>query len=180
VSNARLAVLMLLAAETMLFVGLLGAYVVFRVASASWPPPGLPRLPLAVTWLNTVVLLASAWTMWRALAAVRADDQRVLRRGLTLTAALGSAFLAVQGSEWVRLVAHGLTLSAGTYGATFYTLIGLHGAHVLAAVVWLLAVLVAARAHRFTARRHVAVELCTIYWTYVVGLWVVLFVVVYL
>jgi len=39
VSNARLALLMLIAAETMFFSGLIGAFIVFRVASPEWPPP---------------------------------------------------------------------------------------------------------------------------------------------
>jgi cytochrome c oxidase subunit 3 len=180
VSNARLAVIMLLAAEAMLFMGLIGAYLVFRMGSAAWPPPDQPRLPLAVTWTNTVVLLVSAYTMQGALRAARAGAERGLVRRLVWTALLGLVFLGVQGSEWVRLVQHGLTLASGTYGATFYTLVGLHGAHVLAAVVWLLAVLAGAGARRFSARRHAAVDLCAIYWNFVVGLWVVLFTLVYL
>ncbi len=93
---------------------------------------------------------------------------------------LGTLFLAVQGSEWVRLVRHGLTLSAGMYGATFYTLIGCHGLHVLAAVVWLLVVLARAQRSRFAGAIRVPLELCAIYWFYVVALWAGLFPLVYL
>jgi cytochrome c oxidase subunit 3 len=71
-------------------------------------------------------------------------------------------------------------LSSGTYGATFYTLIGLHGAHVFGAVLWLLVVLAGARAHRFSATRHVALTLCGMYWYFVVALWPLLFSLVYL
>jgi heme/copper-type cytochrome/quinol oxidase subunit 3 len=172
--------LMFLAFETMFFGGLVGAFLVFRLASPSWPPPGEPYLPIAVTWVNTGVLLWSGLTMRRAHRAIREGSRARLIRGLGLTAILGTVFLAVQGSEWVRLVRFGLTLRSGTYGATFYTLIGCHGLHVLGAVVWLLLVLLLAGRGRFSAERHVAVQLCTIYWMFVVGLWLVLFPLVYL
>ena len=180
VSNPVLGMLMFLAFEAMFFAGLLGAFLVFRLASTSWPPPGEPYLPIGVTWMNSGILVASACTMRRAQRAIRDGSQAGLVHGLGLTALLGTVFLAVQGSEWVRLVHYGLTLQSGTYGATFYTLIGCHGLHVLAAVVWLAAVLALATRGRFSPERHVGVQLCTMYWMFVVGLWLVLFPAVYL
>jgi cytochrome c oxidase subunit 3 len=172
--------LMFLAFETMFFAGLLGAFLVFRLASTSWPPPGEPYLPIGVTWVNTGVLVASAWTVRQAHRAIQSGSHAGLIHGVGTTALLGAIFLAVQGGEWVRLVRHGLTLQSGTYGATFYTLIGCHGVHVLAAVLWLAAVLFLAMRGRFSAERHVGVQLCTMYWWFVVGLWLVLFPSVYL
>jgi cytochrome c oxidase subunit III len=179
VSNARVAVVALLVAETMLFSGLIGAYLVFRVGTLTWPPPNLPRLPLVVTWINTLVLVASGVTMVGAVRAARRDDQHALRRGLAITALLGVTFLAVQGSEWARLIQHGLTISAGMYGATFYTLIGTHAAHVVGAVVWLGIVLWWAMRGHLTQGRDGAVEACAIYWVFVCVLWLVLFALVY-
>ena len=179
ISNSHLAVLILLAAEAMLFAGFIGAFLVFKVGAPFWPPPGLPRLPLEVTWVNTFVLLASAVTMHQAVRAIRRNRPQRLRLWLGVTALLGTTFLLVQGSEWVRLVAHGLHLSTGTYGATFYTLIGLHGFHVLCAVIWLLGVYVAAMMGRFNAFRHSPVEICAIYWYFVCAVWPVLFFLVY-
>jgi cytochrome c oxidase subunit III len=85
--------------------------------------------------------------------------------------------LLVQGYEWVRLIHYGLTLSSGVYGATFYTLIGCHGAHVLGAVIWLGVVL--ARVRSGIAGRE-SVQLAGVYWTFVVALWPALYVLVYL
>jgi heme/copper-type cytochrome/quinol oxidase subunit 3 len=179
ISNARLAMVMLLVGEVMFFAGLIGAYLVFRVGSTAWPPPTLPRLPLAVTWINTGVLLASGVTMIRARRAATRDDQPALRRGVAVTAFLGLVFLAVQGSEWVRLIHHGLTLSSGMYGATFYALIGTHAAHVVGAVLWLGVVWIWARQGHFTDGNDAAVDACAIYWLFVCALWVVLFAMVY-
>ena len=180
VSNAVLGMLMFLAFEAMFFAGLLGAFLVFRLASTNWPPPGEPYLPIGVTWINTGILVGSVYTMRRAHRAIRAGNQAGLVHGLGLTALLGATFLAVQGSEWIRLVHYGLTLRSGTYGATFYTLIGCHGVHVLAAVLWLAAVLCLATRGRFSPERHIGVQLCKMYWMFVVGLWLVLFPSVYL
>ena len=179
-NNARLGLLILLGAETMFFAGLLGAFLVYRVANETWPPMSMPRLPVEVTGLNTLILLYSASTMWRANRAIRLGQQQQLRRMLLYTAVLGLVFLTVQGYEWTKLISYGLTLSSGVYGATFYVLIGCHGLHVLGAVVWLGWVWLRATQQRYTATRRTGVVLCGMYWMYVVGLWPVLYWLVYL
>ncbi len=149
ISNARLGMVIFLAFESMFFAALIAAYLVFRVRTTIWPPSDLPQLPLAVTWMNTGVLFASVFTMRLARAAHRAGRRDELARTLLATGLLGTVFLAVQGSEWIRLVGHGLTLSR-------------------------------AQRHRFAAPVRVPLELCSMYWFYVVGLWAVLFPLVYL
>jgi len=179
-SNARLGMLIFLGAETMFFAGLVGAFLVYRTANATWPPMAMPRLPVEVTGVNTLILLYSAATMWLASRAIRLGQQQQLARMLLRTAVLGVVFLIVQGYEWLKLIGYGLTLSSGVYGATFYTLIGCHGLHVLGAVVWLLAVWRRATRQRYTATRRTGVVLWSMYWTYVVGLWPLLYWLVYL
>lgn len=182
ISNARLAVLVLLGAEIMFFAGLIGTFLVFRLGSTTWPPPSQVdvRLPIGVTGLNTVVLLLSGFTMFKALRAIRQGRQKTLRNMLFVTGLLGVIFLVVQGYEWVRLVHHGFTLSSGVYGSIFYVLIGCHALHVLVAVFWLLAVFIRAVTGRFSVNHQVGVEVCTIYWAFVVLLWPFLYILVYL
>jgi cytochrome c oxidase subunit 3 len=179
-SNAWLAVLVFLGAEAMFFAGLIGAYLVFRVGSPIWPPPFQPRLPIDVTGVNTVILLASAVTMRLGIRAVSAGNVRKMIRLLGLTASLGAAFLAIQGYEWFRLIQFGLTVSSSVYGGLFYILIGFHGLHVVGALIWLLVVFALAKQGRFTKDRHVDVQTCGMYWTFVVGLWPLLYGLVYL
>jgi cytochrome c oxidase subunit 3 len=180
ISNGRLAVLMLIASESMLFSGLIGSFLVFKLGAPFWPPPALPRLPLTLTWINTFVLLSSAVTMAMAEHAIRKVRGRrhVFLIGVTL--ALGATFLAVQGTEWVRLIAHGLRISSGTYGATFYTLIGCHGLHVIGAVLWLAWIFYGAAKGRYHSRNRAALEACAIYWYFVCAIWPLLFGLVYL
>lgn len=180
IGNVRLGMIMFLGAETMFFAGLVGSFLVFRLANETWPPPTFPRLPIVVTGFNTMLLLYSGLTMWLAQQAIRSGMQRRGVRLLLATALLGIIFLALQSYEWVQLIRFGLTLSSGVYGATFYTLIGCHGLHVFGAVIWLLAVLLRAMRGRYSPTRYVGAAVCGMYWYYVVALWPILYLLVYL
>lgn len=181
-SNARLGILVLLGAEIMLFSGLIGAFLVFRIGNVTWPPPshiGI-ELPRVVTGINTVLLLLSGYTMFQGWRAIQKDRVKQLCNWLLITGVLGLLFLGVQGSEWVQLIRSGLTLQSGVYGGIFYVLIGCHAVHVLSAVIWLFIVFGMAMAGRFSANRYTSVDTCTIYWIFVVALWPILYVLVYL
>lgn len=180
IHNARLGLIMFLAAETMFFAGLIGSFLLFRVSNQVWPPPMFPKLPVLVTLVNTLFLLYSAVTMWQARRAMSQGLQARSVMFLGYTTALGVLFLGIQGYEWAKLIGVGLTLSSGVYGATFYILIGTHGLHVLGAVTWLAVVLVRARKGYYRPGQDVGLAVCGMYWYYVVGLWPVLYWLVYL
>jgi heme/copper-type cytochrome/quinol oxidase subunit 3 len=180
VGNAYLAMMLFIGADVMFFAGLIGAFVVFRFGAGDWPPLNQPRLPVEVTGVNTVILLASGYTMLRTWLRLRNWNRQHILNGLTVTATLGAIFLFVQGNEWVKLLGYGLTLSSGVYGAIFYTLIGCHALHVLGAVTWLTVVLIKLKKGSFSAKRHVGIKLAGMYWFLVVGLWPILYALVYL
>ncbi len=180
ISNARLGLMMFIGAEVMFFAGLIGAFLVLRLSSEVWPPPSQPRLPVWITGFNTVVLLCSGLAVHRASLAARLRDPLRLSGWLLATAVLGALFLCIQGYEWVRLIGFGLTMRSGLYGSTFYALIGLHGLHVLGALVWVAVVWSLARKGRYASDRAADVELCAMYWLFVVALWPVLYGLVYL
>lgn len=177
--NPVLGVLIFLAAEVMLFAGLISAFLVLRANADLWPPANQPRLPVGITAWNTLILLCSGFTMLRAYGSAAQSQGKDLKRWLAITTILGAVFLLIQGSEWVRLVSYGLGMTSGTYGATFYALIGCHGLHVLGGVVTLLLVL-----RRVLSDRHAidpgTVQAAMVYWSFVVGIWPVLYVLVYL
>lgn len=178
--NLRLAILFFIGAEAMFFAALISALFVLRLGMPVWPPPLQPRLPVGVTGVNTGVLLASSAALIGAGRALRAGDRRRLVRRLAITAALGALFLVVQGYEWMRLLDFGLTVASGTYGSTFYTLIGTHALHVLGALVWLSVTLLLAARGRFADGSAAGLRACAMYWHFVVGLWPILYVAVYL
>ncbi|MCI0691410.1 heme-copper oxidase subunit III [candidate division KSB1 bacterium] len=180
VGNAYLAMLLFIGADVMFFAGLIGAFVVFRFGAVNWPPLGQPRLPVVVTGVNTIILLASGYTMFCAWRHLQDWKRPGIANCLTITTVLGSIFLLVQGYEWTKLIGFGLTIQSSVYGAIFYTLIGCHALHVFGAVIWLLAVLLMFKRNRFSAKKHVGIKLAGMYWFLVVGLWPVLYALVYL
>ena len=62
-------------------------------------------------------------------------------------------------------------MSTNTYGALFYTITGLHAAHVVAGVVFLVVVTLRACLGRYTAAKHTGLELCAMHWHFVALVW---------
>ncbi len=180
IASSVLAVAIFIGSEVMLFGGLLSGFIILRAGNPHWPPPGQPHLPLFVTTLNTVVLFASGYTMLHAVRAAKSGNLQRLVNGLLATLALGVTFLAVQGSEWLRLIRFGLTAGSSIYGGLFYTLVGLHALHVAAAVSALAVVLSMVRGGRYSAHDYSGVLALSLYWSFVVALWGVIYVAVYL
>jgi heme/copper-type cytochrome/quinol oxidase subunit 3 len=178
VPSATLGMALFLATEAIFFTALISAFLVLRAEAPVWPPLDQPRLPVLLTALNTCGLLLSGWTMTRALGALRHDGRA--SGWIDVTALLGLLFLGVQGSEWARLIAYGLTTSSSLYGASFYALVGIHALHVVTALVALLVVRWRERRGHYGRLRHEGVVLCTMYWLFVVAVWPLLFVLVYL
>ncbi|MCC7131631.1 MAG: heme-copper oxidase subunit III [Gemmatimonadales bacterium] len=163
---------LVIAVEVMFFAALVSAYLVARGEAVVWPPVGQPRLPVARTAINTVVLLLSGWLAWRALIA-KDDDPPLGARLLGWAAAGGALFLGLQGYEWLRLIDFGLRSDTSLYGAFFYLIVGAHAAHVLAGIV---AIGVVSR----WGRRSEPVAGAAVFWLFVVALWPALYWLVYL
>lgn len=185
IPDGVLGILFLLSAEVMYFAGLISAYIIGRAGEFEWPPYGQPRLPVEVTAVNTTVLLASGFAGWLFLKNIRGALKTVTSGQLNLLLlciALGAVFLIVQGSEWVRLVHFGLTSTSSLYGAFFYVIIGSHGVHVLAGLIALVYLYYFIRKYgaEDAARAIVKSRACMIYWYFVVGIWPLLYFLVYI
>jgi heme/copper-type cytochrome/quinol oxidase subunit 3 len=163
-----LGMLLFIASESLFFLGVVIAYVVLRDQGMAIAKA---HLDVGRTALFSVLLFASSGTM--AIAARRRS-----RTWLLVTAALGAAFLAGQGIEYVRLLDAGIRPGSALFGTAFFTLTGLHGLHVLVGLALLgsLFAAVAARPRRVTA---VAWESISLYWHFVDAVWVVVFTVVF-
>lgn len=179
IPNHRVATLVFLMAGTMLFAGLVGGYLVLRYASRAWPSPGMPRLPVRLAGFNTLVIGLSSLALHRSARALRALDARGLRRWLFAAAALGVAFLLLQAVQWSLLMRGGLTFTGTTYGTTFYMLTGVHAAHALSGVLWLLVIAWRQRELWVPDRRQRTFEVCGLYWHFVGLVWLGLYVVLY-
>jgi cytochrome c oxidase subunit 3/cytochrome o ubiquinol oxidase subunit 3 len=97
-----------------------------------------------------------------------------------LTIVLGALFLFGTGQEWHRLIyEHGLTISSNLFGTTYYSLVGLHGFHVIVGLLMLIIVMAFGFLGRVGRGQSARVEVLSMYWHFVDAVWVVVFTVVY-
>lgn len=176
VASSVMAMIMFVVMEVMFFAGLISAFAIIKSAAMVWPPPDQPRLPIESTAVNTAALLASGGAL--LLARRRFRRGRASARGPLLAAiALGTFFVVFQGTEWVRLIADGLTLTSSSLGSFFYLIVGLHALHAVIALA-LLAVTWSRLQRGWLASSQLATA--EVFWYFVVGVWPVLYLTVYL
>ena len=175
VASSVLGMLLFVGSETMLFAGMISAFTIVRTSAVMWPPPGQPRLPVAATAVNTVALLASGLFLYAAQRAFL-RDHRSAARPLGIALLLGSFFVLFQGAEWVALVRQGLTLASSTLGSFFYLIVGMHALHAVAALGLLGHTWLRLRQGWLVQSQLAAAQ---VFWYFVVGVWPILFLVVY-
>ena len=159
-----------LAAILMFFMALTSAFIVRKGLGGDWQALHPPQ----ILWLNTALLLASSATIEIARRKHAAQDSGTFRGWWGITTLLGLAFLAGQILAWRQLAAAGMFLAANPSASFFYVFTGAHGVHLLGGVVALLYVAFRAWTHsRIT--QGTAVDLVAVYWHFMDGLWVFLF-----
>jgi len=163
-------------AEMMMFAGLMSAFSIVKAGALGWPPPGQPRLPVEATAFNTAALLASAVFLFVANSRY-ARNPDLAKRPLFIAMGLGAFFVAFQGYEWISLIRQGLTLTSSNHGSFFYLIVGMHGLHAMAGLATLGVVALKLSRGRLAPSSFVASQ---VFWYFVVGLWPVLYFMVYL
>jgi cytochrome c oxidase subunit I+III len=165
-----------IATEAALFGLLLFSYMyVSMFDHMHWQVDGPPELTLVIP--NTVILLVSSVTVWRAERGIKSGSSGQLRAGLALTLILGIAFLVIQGIEYSK---KSFGPSRDAYSSLFYTITGFHFAHVFVGLIMLATVLAWSFKGSITQQRHLSVTNAALYWHFVDAVWIVLFATLYL
>jgi cytochrome c oxidase subunit 3 len=202
IGNPVLGMLLFITSEVMFFAGLFAAYFSIRagytevdkltnIATHVWPPAaykGLlnpfelvtPAGALNLILPATIILILSSVTCQMGVWAIQRDDRRGLTRAFGITLVMGIVFLLLQAFDYSVLMHEGLTMSATTFGTTYFTLTGFHGAHVFGGVLMLGVVLYRGMAGQFSAKHHDMVEAASLYWHFVDVVWVLLFSILYI
>jgi cytochrome c oxidase subunit 3 len=180
IDRQTLGIYLFIVSEVMLFGAFFAAYFFLRVVAneGTWPPHGF-ELPVAVAFVNTLILVSSSFTMHWALESVKRGNRRGLKLGLLSTLLLGATFLFIQINEYIHL---GFSIRDGSFGSIFYSLTGLHGAHVTVGLILLLFATIRAWRGHFSpeAKNHLGVEVPGIYWHFVDVMWIIVFTSVYI
>lgn len=159
-----------LAVATSLFALLISAYHM-RMVGEDWTRLAVPR----VLWLNTAVLILASVAMQRTRVAARRGQLDRVKSGLIAGGALSFSFLAGQLWAWQQMDASGYFLTANPAYSFFYLLTALHGLHLLGGL-WVWGRTTAKVLHGVEVGKvRLSVELCTVYWHYLLLVWLVLF-----
>jgi heme/copper-type cytochrome/quinol oxidase subunit 3 len=164
-----------IATEAALFASLFLCYWYLSRGQPSWPPPPIPPPKLELAMLMTVLLVSSSAALHWGTTGIRRGDLSRLGFGLLVAPLLGAGFLLTQFFEYREYLRHVLPKS-GAYGSIFYTITGIHGAHVLIGVVMLV---YAGLQELYRPRMHLPARLVSWYWHFVDVVWLGIFAVLY-
>ena len=128
---------------------------------------------------GTVCLLSSSIFIYLAEHAIAHGRMQAFKLWWAVTFLLGAIFLGTTAQEWHKLltVDH-LTISTNLFGTTYYSLVGLHGSHVMIGLCLLLIVLLFALFNKIDQRHAERIQVLALYWHFVDAVWVVVFTVV--
>src|SRR5258708_7051413 len=176
-SRRRVGMCALIAAEAAIFTIFVVAYLFYIGKSLSGP---MPRDVLAQPFFYTVCLLSSSLTIHFAGKALRRGNVRSFGAWWLLTITLGAFFLYGTASEWHRLIYRdGLTISSNLFGTTYYSLVGLHGFHVVVGLLGLTTVMAFTLFGVVKPEHAERIDVLSLYWHFVDAVWIVVFTVVY-
>lgn len=176
-ARGRVGMFGLIAAEAAIFTIFVVAYLFYVGKSLTGP---MPKDVLSVPIFYTICLLSSSLTIHLAVKALRRGNVRVFGDWWLVTIVLGATFMYGTAMEWYRLIYHdGLTISTNLFGTTYYSLVGLHGFHVVVGLVSLSMVMGFTLMGTVRAEHAERVDVLSLYWHFVDTVWVVVFTVVY-
>ena len=171
----RIGVWVAIAGVVMLFTALASAYIVRSASGNDWLPITMPK----VLWLSTTLILISSLTMEVSRRSLKRQSNAGYSSWLMITVALGLGFLASQLIAWRQLANQGVYMASNPHSSFFYLFTAAHGVHLLGGILALSYLLLRTTKKRGTVegelRRVGAADAATIYWHFMDGLWIFLF-----
>ena len=176
-ARGRVGMFGLIAAEAAIFTIFVVAYLFYLGKSVAGPTPmDVLRVPI----FYTICLLSSSLTIHLAAKFLRQGSVRAFAIWWFATITLGAAFMYGTTTEWHRLIYHeGLTITTNLFGTTYYSLVGLHGFHVVVGLVSLSIVMALTFLGHVRSEHAERVDVLSLYWHFVDVVWIVVFTVVY-
>jgi len=171
------ALFVLLAASAMAFAAFTSAFVVRRGLSDmnDWVSVHYPPILFA----NTAILLASSIVLDMSRRALKAGDRNRFNIYWSAATALGLLFLAGQAAAWYQLKHAGIFISTNPASSFFYVLTAAHAFHLIGGVAALIYVDVQAWRLRLGPAKRTAIDVTTIFWHFLDGLWIYLMILFY-
>jgi cytochrome o ubiquinol oxidase subunit III len=168
-----------LLSDIIMFAALFAAYAVLVRATAGGPT-GAQLFNQVSVAVETVCLLLSSYTCGLMSLAIASQRRAATYLGALATFVLGAAFLGLEVREFSDMIARDATPQRSAFLSAFFTLVGCHGLHVTAGLIWLVVMMaqVAVKGFRATVQRRL--QCFALFWHALDIIWVGLFTVVYL
>lgn len=171
-----LGVVIFIASEMMLFATFFGSYFTLRAGASQWPPENIPKLPMFLPIILTLILLTSSVSMHGAIWGVRNNNRTVFVTSLAITALLGASFLA---GEIFDALEAGFNFSTNAYGTVFFSILSFHILHVAGGVLMLIFCLAGSLSGKFGPNNYQVIEATSYYWHFVDVVWIFVFTILY-
>jgi cytochrome o ubiquinol oxidase subunit III len=168
-----------LLSDIIMFSALFAAYAVLHDATAGGPA-GLQLFDKTDVAIETVCLLLSSYACGLAMVAASTRSVLFTQIGLFVTGVLGFAFLALELAEFTRMLFHGAGPQRSAFLSAFFTLVGCHGLHVTAGLLWLGTMMAQIWAKGFAPAILRRLKCFSLFWHALDIIWVGLFTMVYL
>ena len=165
--------------DIVMFATFFAAYAVLRGNTDGGPTPA-GVFSLGNSAVETACLLLSSYAGGAATLAARARNARLFYAAMALTFALGALFIGLEAREFVDLIGRGAGPSRSAFLSSFFALVGCHGLHVSAGLVWLVTMVAQVYAKGFRADILRRFHCWTLFWHALDIVWVGVFTVVYL
>lgn len=165
--------------DAMLFATLFATYAVVAPGLNGGPGPA-ELFDLPFVFVETVLLLTSSATFGIGMLSARAGRLRHTLAWFGVTFALGAAFLAMELHEFALLIAEGYGPGRSAFLSGFFTLVGTHGLHVAAGLVWMAVMMVQITAFGFGEAMIRRLMCLSLFWHFLDVVWISVFSLVYL
>jgi cytochrome o ubiquinol oxidase subunit 3 len=168
-----------LLSDIVMFAALFAAYAVLVRATAGGPT-GAQLFSQTSVALETACLLVSSYTCGLMSLAIGARRHTATYVFAAIAFVLGAAFLYLEVREFADMIARGATPQRSAFLSAFFTLVGCHGLHVTAGLIWLVVMMVQVAVKGFRATVQRRLQCFSLFWHALDIIWVALFTVVYL
>jgi cytochrome o ubiquinol oxidase subunit III len=170
---------MYLMTDCVLFATLFATYAVLKSGTAGGPSSE----DLFDIWFvlgETLILLTSSFTCGMAILASQNRQKQQVMAWLLVTALLGAAFLGMELSEFSHLVNEGNSWQRSGFLSAFFTLVGTHGLHITAGLIWIITMIYRINQRGLTQSTLRKLTMLSLFWHFLDVIWIFIFTIVYM
>lgn len=165
--------------DLIMFAAMFATFIVLR-NNTFGGPSGADLFSMPFVFGETLILLTSSFTMGLAMVAAHREDAKKTLIFLGTTFLLGMAFVGMELYEFGHLIAEGHTWASSAFLSAFFSLVGMHGLHIMVGLLWIAIVFIFMLRKGLGSRNLERLTLLSLFWHFLDLVWIFIFTIVYL